>query len=164
MVRLKQRFAPNSPGFFDFHAIRADFVRIVRFTRTDVAGRSGADPAATFCQHFAGRVLSNARRRIAVFRFNQSPLQDISTDRLRSNLRQVLEEVRFGDTRFCVLRRGRPVAGLVPITEARALLTATRADRRFTHVHLQQRIASEDRLRMALSGASEDDIVGYGAL
>ncbi|MFP7674218.1 type II toxin-antitoxin system Phd/YefM family antitoxin [Marivita sp. S0852] len=84
--------------------------------------------------------------------YNSSPLEDISTDLLRSNLRRILDEVNFRETRYAILRRGRPVAGLVPITEARALVEATRPDRRYRDVHLRQQARDEERLRRALSG------------
>ncbi|MCK0149998.1 type II toxin-antitoxin system Phd/YefM family antitoxin [Marivita sp. S6314] len=87
-----------------------------------------------------------------MFIYNSSPLEDISTETLRSNLRRVLDDVNFHDTRYAILRRGRPVAGLVPITEARALFEATRRDRRYRDVHLQQQARDQERLRRAISG------------
>jgi len=63
--------------------------------------------------------------------------------------------VNFRDARFCVLRRGRPVAGIIPIPEARAIYEATRADRKYRDVHLQQKIEYEDRLRTALKETAE---------
>lgn len=92
-----------------------------------------------------------------MFLFNRAPLEDISTDWLRANLRKALDQVNFRDTRYAVLRRGRPVAGIVPITEARALFEATRADRKYRDVQLQHQIESEDRLRMAIQESADPD-------
>ena len=88
--------------------------------------------------------------------YNQSPLEEISTDTLRSNLRRVLDKVKFYDARYLVLRRGRPVAGIVPYMEARALFKATRPERRFVHVQLQQEIEAEDHLRSTLQDISDE--------
>ena len=96
-----------------------------------------------------------------MFSFNTSPLEDISTDKLRRNLRFVLDEVNFGESRFAVLRRGRPVAGLVPITEARAIYEATRADRSFVREQLNRRARRQEILRRALSG--QDPVAEFEA-
>lgn len=90
-----------------------------------------------------------------MYDFNLSPLEDISTDWLRSHLRQALDEVRFHEARYCVLRRGKPMAGIVPIAEARALYEACRVDRKYRDVHLQQQIDREDRLRVAIHAQAE---------
>jgi antitoxin (DNA-binding transcriptional repressor) of toxin-antitoxin stability system len=87
--------------------------------------------------------------------YNQSPLEEVSTDWVRSHLRYVFDQVNFYEARYAVLRRGKPVAGIVPITEARALVEASRVDRKFRDVHLQMKIDDEDRLRRALSDAGE---------
>ena len=89
-----------------------------------------------------------------MFRFNLSPLEDIGTDRLRSHLRQVLEQVNYHEARFAVLRRGVPVAGIVPITEARALFEATRVDRKYRDMHRELRERDETVLRQAVADAS----------
>lgn len=88
-----------------------------------------------------------------MFLFNTSPLEEISTDWLRANLRHVCDQVNFHEARFAVLRRGRPVAGIVPITEARALYEAMQADRKYREVHRQMRIDDEDKLRRAVQEA-----------
>lgn len=85
-----------------------------------------------------------------MYRYNLSLIEDISTDWLRSHLRQVLDEVNFNEARFAILRRGRPVAGLVPITEARALFEATRADRAYRDIHRDLETRDETRLREAV--------------
>jgi len=90
-----------------------------------------------------------------VFRYNLSPLEDIGTDWLRSHLRQVLEQVNYHEARFAVLRRGVPVAGIVPITEARALFEATRADRKYRELHREMKERDETVLRQAVAEASE---------
>jgi antitoxin (DNA-binding transcriptional repressor) of toxin-antitoxin stability system len=89
-----------------------------------------------------------------MFMYNLSPLEEVSTDWMRANLRHVFDQVHFYEARFAVLRRGQPVAGLVPIAEARALVEATRVDRRYRDVHRQIQIDDEDRLRQALSDGS----------
>ncbi|MEN8748719.1 MAG: hypothetical protein ABF316_09985 [Marivita sp.] len=94
---------------------------------------------------------------MTVYRYNLSPIEDVSTDWLRSHLRQVLEEVRYHGARYAVLRRGKPVAGLVPITEARALFEATRADRAYRDQHRELLRRDEDRLRQAVADTGEAD-------
>ena len=63
--------------------------------------------------------------------------------RPRAHLRQVLDDVSHSGARYAILRRRRrrPMAGLVPITEARALFEATRADRRYRDIHRDLRRA-----------------------
>lgn len=95
-----------------------------------------------------------------MFLYNSSPLEDISTDRLRSNLRRILDDVNFHEQRYAILRRGRPVAGLVPITEARALFEASQRNRAYRDVALRQKIEREDILRNAIRDcgqAAQDD-------
>ena len=87
--------------------------------------------------------------------YNLSPLEDISTDRLRSHLRHTLDQVNFHGARYAVLRRGIPVAGIVPISEARALFEATRADRRFRDARRNLMAEDEDRLRQAVAEMAE---------
>ena len=91
--------------------------------------------------------------------YNLSPIEDINTDWLRSHLRHVLDGVNHG-ARYAILRRGRPVAGLVPITEARALFEATRADRKYRDMHAELKRRDEDRLRQAVAdlGQAEHDL------
>ena len=76
--------------------------------------------------------------------FNTSPIEEISTDWLRANLRHVFDQVNFYEARYAVLRRGRPVAGIVPITEARALFEAMRTDRAYRDTQQRIRIEEED--------------------
>lgn len=90
-----------------------------------------------------------------MYDFNRSPLQDVHSDWLRSHLRSVLDEVKFHGARYCVLRRGKPLAGIVRISEAQALFEACRLDRKYRDVHLQQAIEREDRLREAIREAGE---------
>jgi prevent-host-death family protein len=94
-----------------------------------------------------------------VYFYNLSPIEDINTDWLRSHLRHVLDDVNHG-ARYAILRRGRPVAGLVPITEARALFEATRADRKYRDMHAELKRRDEDRLRQAVAdlGQAEHDL------
>ncbi len=96
--------------------------------------------------------------------FNLAPIEDINTEWLRSHLRQVLDDVNHG-ARYAVLRRGRPVAGLVPITEARALFEATRADRRYRDIQQDLKRRDEDRLRdtVAEMGRAEQRLYPEGA-
>ena len=89
-----------------------------------------------------------------VFIYNLSPIEDIQTDWLRRHLRHVLNEVNHG-ARYAVLRRGRPVAGLVPITEARALFEVTRADRKYRDYHEDLKRRDEDRLRRAVADMAQ---------
>lgn len=93
--------------------------------------------------------------------FNLSPIEDINTDWLRSHLRHVLNEVNHG-ARYAILRRGRPVAGLVPITEARALFEATRADRKYRDMHAELKRRDEDRLRQAVADMGQAERHLYG--
>lgn len=87
-----------------------------------------------------------------MFMFNTSPLEEIGADWLRAHLRHVCDQVNFHDARYAVLRRGRPVAGIVPITEARALVEAMRDDRKYREVQRRMRLDDEDRLRRAVAG------------
>lgn len=94
--------------------------------------------------------------------YNLSPIEDIGTDWLRAHLRQVLEDVNQSGARYAILRRGRPMAGLVPITEARALFEATRADRRYRDIHRDLRRRDEDRLREAVAEVGQaEQSYGY---
>ncbi len=95
--------------------------------------------------------------------YNLSPIEDIHTDWLRSHLRFVLNEVNHG-ARYAILRRGKPVAGLVPITEARALFEATRADRKYRDMHAELKRRDEDRLRQAVAeqGLAEQRQADHG--
>ena len=90
-----------------------------------------------------------------MFQYNSSPLEEINTHRLRSNLRRILDDVRFYETRYAVLRHGHPVAGLVPITEARALFAASERLRKYRGIALQQRIETEDLLRQTIKECGE---------
>jgi antitoxin (DNA-binding transcriptional repressor) of toxin-antitoxin stability system len=92
-----------------------------------------------------------------MYRYNLSPLEDVSTDWLRSHLRQVLDEVNFHGARYSVLRRGTPIAGIVPITEARALFEATRVDRAYRDISRDLQRQDEDRLRHAVSEMAGHD-------
>lgn len=87
--------------------------------------------------------------------YNLSEINDISTDWLRSHLRQVLDEVSFHGTRYAVLRRGKPIAGIVPVSEARALYEASRVDRRYRDIERDLRRQDEDRLRHAVAEMGE---------
>ncbi|MCR9156704.1 MAG: type II toxin-antitoxin system prevent-host-death family antitoxin [Rhodobacteraceae bacterium] len=93
--------------------------------------------------------------------YNLSPIENINTDWLRRHLRLVLEEVNHG-ARYAILRRGRPVAGLVPITEARALFEATRADRKYRDMHAELKRRDEDRLRQAVADMGQAERTSYG--
>ena len=84
--------------------------------------------------------------------YNLSPIEDINPDWLRRHVRLVLEEVNHG-ARYAILRRGRPVAGLVPVSEARALFEATRADRKYRDIQQDMNRRDEDRLRQAVADA-----------
>lgn len=95
-----------------------------------------------------------------VYIFNLSPIEDINTDWLRSHLRYVLSEVNHG-ARYAILRRGQPVAGLVPITEARALFEATRADRKYREIHEGLKRRDEDRLRQAVADLGQAESALY---
>ena len=90
-----------------------------------------------------------------MFTYNLSPIEDLSTEWLRSNLRRVLDEVNIHGARYAVHRRGRPVAGIVPVTEARALFEASRIDRRYREIHRKMQIDDEDRLRNAVRESAE---------
>lgn len=92
-----------------------------------------------------------------MYRYNLSPLEDVSTDWLRSHLRHVFDEVNFHGARYAVLRRGTPIAGIVPITEARALFEATRVDRNYRDVARDLDRQDEDRLRHAVSEMAGQD-------
>jgi prevent-host-death family protein len=96
-----------------------------------------------------------------VYIYNLSPIENINTDWLRRHLRLVLEEVNHG-ARYAILRRGRPVAGLVPITEARALFEATRADRKYRDMHAELKRRDEDRLRQAVADMGQAERTSYG--
>ncbi|MCL3881954.1 type II toxin-antitoxin system Phd/YefM family antitoxin [Marivita sp. GX14005] len=98
-----------------------------------------------------------------MYRYNLSELEDIGTEWFRANLRQVCDQVSYHGARYALLRRGRPVAGIVPITEARALFEATRADREYRDIHRQLQTRDEDRLRQAVRHVAEaESVSGYG--
>lgn len=85
-----------------------------------------------------------------MYLYNSSPIQEINTDWLRRNLRFVLNEVNHG-ARYAVLRRGSPVAGIVPATEARALCEATNPDLKYREIQEDLDRRERARLREAVA-------------
>lgn len=95
-----------------------------------------------------------------LYSYKSSSLEEISTDWLRSNLRLVLEQVNFHSVQYAILRRGRSVAGIVPIAEAHALFEATRADRKYRDKHRDLKTQDKTRLREAVTDMAGHDATG----
>ncbi|QIE46432.1 hypothetical protein G5B38_13375 [Pseudohalocynthiibacter aestuariivivens] len=79
-----------------------------------------------------------------------TPIPEVSTDHLRSYLRDYLDTVRMQDARLIVTRRGRAMAGLVPAHEARALWRVANTREAYSEWQMLHRLNDERRLRLAV--------------
>ncbi|WP_272008744.1 type II toxin-antitoxin system Phd/YefM family antitoxin [Roseovarius sp. ZX-A-9] len=84
-----------------------------------------------------------------------TPVPEVSTDHFRSYLRDYLDQVRMQGSRLIVTRRGRPMAGLVPAHEARALWRVANTREDYAEWKMLQRLNEDRRLRMALLEEAE---------
>ncbi|MEC3862617.1 hypothetical protein VK792_15100 [Mesobacterium sp. TK19101] len=82
--------------------------------------------------------------------FNTAPLTEVSTDWFRSHLREALDRVQMRGARYQILRHGQPVAGVVPLHEAQALLTVAKNTHAYREWLAKSRLDAERRLRDAV--------------
>ncbi len=85
-----------------------------------------------------------------------TPVPEVSTDHFRSYLRDYLDQVRMQGARLIVTRRGRPMAGLVPAHEARALWRVANTREAYSEWQMLRRLNEERALRMAVLNEAED--------
>ncbi|WP_417719454.1 type II toxin-antitoxin system prevent-host-death family antitoxin [Salipiger sp.] len=81
---------------------------------------------------------------------NLSFLDNVTSEKLRSNLRHYLDKVQMREARFCIVRRGRAVAGLVPIHEARALWEVDTQSMHFLELRMREKLDRQRALRDAI--------------
>jgi len=78
------------------------------------------------------------------------PVPEITIETLRRSLGACLEEVRLSGQQRIVLRRGHPVAGLVTVTEARALWTLDHESAVYAEWRMRERLEDQARRRAAV--------------
>jgi antitoxin (DNA-binding transcriptional repressor) of toxin-antitoxin stability system len=83
------------------------------------------------------------------------PVPEITIERLRRSLGACLEEVRLSGMQRIVLRRGRPVAGLVTAAEARALWTLDRESAAYAEWRMLEHLDTQARRRAAIAREAE---------
>ena len=82
--------------------------------------------------------------------FDTTPIPEISTHRLRANLRAHVEQVATSGARLLITRHGRAVAALVPAHEGRALWNVAHNDEVYSEWRVMQKLNRERDLRMAV--------------
>lgn len=85
-----------------------------------------------------------------MYEFNTAPLTEVRTDWFRSHLRHVLDRVEKRGARYQILRHGQPLAAIVPVTEAQALLTVAKNSHAYREWLAKSRLDAERRLRDAV--------------
>ena len=85
------------------------------------------------------------------------PVPEIAVETLRRSLGTCLEQVRLSGEQRIVLRRGHPVAGLVTVTEARALWTLDHESAVYSEWRMQERLDALARRRAAITWQAEAD-------
>ncbi|EPX75799.1 hypothetical protein [Salipiger mucosus] len=85
-----------------------------------------------------------------MYDFDPTPLETVNSERLRANLRLYLDMVQMREQRLAIVRRGREVAGLVPIHEARALWTLARRSEDERERRMRARLDRERALQQAI--------------
>ena len=83
------------------------------------------------------------------------PVPEIAIETLRRSLGASLEAVRQNGDQRIVLRRGRPIAGLVTVTEARALWTLDHESAVYSEWRAMQRLDAQTRRRAAITRQAE---------
>lgn len=79
------------------------------------------------------------------------PVPEITIEALRRSLGATVDEVRRSGQQRLVLRRGRAVAGLVTVTEARALWTLDHESALYTEWRAMQHLDTHARRRAAVA-------------
>jgi antitoxin (DNA-binding transcriptional repressor) of toxin-antitoxin stability system len=83
------------------------------------------------------------------------PVPEIAIETLRRALGTCLEEVRLSGQQRIVLRRGRPVAGIVTVAEARALWTLDHESALYSEWRMTDRLDTLARRRAAIAREAE---------
>jgi antitoxin (DNA-binding transcriptional repressor) of toxin-antitoxin stability system len=83
------------------------------------------------------------------------PVPEITIETLRRSLGACLDEVRLSGQQRIVLRRGHPVAGLVTVTEARALWTLDHESAVYSEWRMHERLDTLARRRDAVNRQAE---------
>lgn len=83
------------------------------------------------------------------------PIPEITIAQLRAHLRGYLEEVRLRGGQIIVTRHGRPLAGIVPVLEARSLWRVAHEREAYSEWRMTRRLDEDRRLRMAVIREAE---------
>lgn len=78
------------------------------------------------------------------------PIPEITIEHLRRSLAAQLQTVRRSGAQRIVLRRGRPLAGLVTVAEARAVWRIAQEREGYAEWRMTRRLDEERQLRMAV--------------
>jgi antitoxin (DNA-binding transcriptional repressor) of toxin-antitoxin stability system len=79
-----------------------------------------------------------------------TPLPEIGTDAFRAHLRHYLDQVTAHRARLLLCRRGQPLAGLVPVAEARALWRVAHESEQYAEWKMLHRLNQDRALRRAM--------------
>ena len=85
------------------------------------------------------------------------PIPEIRIGELRAHLRGYLEHVRMGGGHVIVTRHGRPLAGIVTVTETRSLWRVANEREVYSEWRMTRRLDEERRLRMAVIREAQAD-------
>ena len=85
------------------------------------------------------------------------PVPEIPVEALRRALAATLDEVRRSGQPRLLTRRGQPVAGLVTVSEARALWALDHESALYTEWRALQRLEDQTRRRAAVTRQAEAD-------
>ncbi|MGR3460781.1 MAG: hypothetical protein ACU0AX_04265 [Roseovarius sp.] len=83
------------------------------------------------------------------------PVPEITIEELRRSVGATVEAVRLSGAQRLVTRRGRAVAGLVTVTEARALWTLDHESALYTEWRAMQTLDTHARRRAAVARQAE---------
>ena len=83
------------------------------------------------------------------------PVPEIAIESLRRSLGASLEDVRRSGEQRLVVRRGQPIAGIVTVTEARALWTLDHESALYTEWRAMQTLDTHARRRAAVARQAE---------
>jgi antitoxin (DNA-binding transcriptional repressor) of toxin-antitoxin stability system len=83
------------------------------------------------------------------------PVPEIAIESLRRSLGASLEAVRRSGEQRLVVRRGQPIAGIVTVTEARALWTLDHESAVYAEWRAMQRLDAQTRRRAAVTRQAE---------
>lgn len=83
------------------------------------------------------------------------PVPEIAIESLRRSLGASLEAVRRSGEQRLVVRRGRPLVGIVTVTEARALWTLDHESAVYAEWRILERLDTQARRRAAIAREAE---------